>query len=50
MIHELTHVLLDPAHWVAEFGMDTAYAIPVYYLGTWRVRGHDRKVHGKDLP
>lgn len=42
---ELWHILTDPAHWMAEIVMDTVYTIPVYYLGKWRVRAHDRKVH-----
>lgn len=46
MIPELTHILADPAHWVAEFVMDFTFAIPAYFLGRWRVRVHDREKHG----
>lgn len=48
MIHELTHVLTDPAHWIAEGVMDLVFTFVVAYpLAKWRVRAHDKKVHGK---
>lgn len=50
MIHDLTHVLTDPAHWVAEGVMDLVFTFAVAYpLAKWRVRVHDRKVHGKGV-
>jgi hypothetical protein len=47
-MEELSHILLDPAHWIAEFMMDFTIAIPFYFIGKWRVRVHDRNVHGKE--
>ena len=48
MIEELTHILLDPAHWFAEIVMDLVFTFIVAYpLAKWRVKAHDRKVHGK---
>lgn len=44
---ELLHILASPAHWIFELISDIAFAIPVYYFGKWRVRAHDKKVHGK---
>ena len=47
MMHELGHLLTNPAHWVFEVITDFVFAVPVYYFGKWRVRAHDKKVHGK---
>ena len=49
MTDELVHLLLNPAHWIYEGITDVAYAVPFYFIGKWRVRVHDKKVHGKDV-
>lgn len=50
---ELTHILTDPAHWIAEGVMDTVFTglmmIPAYFIGKRRVKAHDKKVHGKGV-
>ena len=50
---ELTHILLDPAHWLAEGVMDSVFliftSIPAYFIGKRRVKKHDEKVTGEDL-
>lgn len=43
---EILHIVSDPAHWVAEFIMDGAFAIPAYLFGRWRLKVHDHKAHG----
>ena len=47
-MHEILHILTDPAHWVGELVMDTTFAIPAYLVGRWRLRVHDRTVHGQE--
>jgi hypothetical protein len=47
-MHEFIHLLTDPAHWSFEVVTDVVLAVPAYYVGKWRVRVHDRNVHGKD--
>lgn len=45
-MHEILHILTDPAHWVGEIVMDgtlTLLAIPT--IRAW-VKRHDRKKHG----
>jgi hypothetical protein len=51
LVNELTHILMDPAHWVAEGVMDTAFAAVAWFVGgRFAVRRHDVKVHGKTDP
>lgn len=45
-MHELTHILASPAHWIFEVVSDLVFAVPAYFIGRWRVRIHDRRVHG----
>lgn len=45
MMHELGHLLTDPAHWSFEAITDLTFAVPAYLLGRWRLRVHDRRVH-----
>lgn len=47
-MNEITHILADPAHWVGEAVMDSAFALAMYPLAKWRVRVHDRKTHKTD--
>jgi hypothetical protein len=48
MIHELMHIVADPAHWVGEAVMDTTFALPFYVIGRWRLKVHDRRKHGEE--
>lgn len=46
MIHELTHILTDPAHWFAEGVMDATFFAGAWFFGGRRaLRHHDKKVH-----
>jgi hypothetical protein len=49
MLEELTHVLADPAHWVAEVVMDGTIMLCVAYPIKKLVARHDRKVHGRGV-
>jgi len=45
-VSELAHVLLDPAHWVAEVVMDGTLTLLAVYPVRALVRRHDRRKHG----
>jgi hypothetical protein len=50
VLSELTHILADPAHWVAEVVMDVTIWAVAWVVGgrmavKRAVRKHDRKVH-----
>lgn len=45
MFEELTHVLTDPAHWVAEVVMDGTLTLLAVLPIRALVRRHDRKRH-----
>lgn len=44
--HEFSHLMRDPAHWAFEFVGDFAGAALAWPYARWRIRVHDRKVHG----
>ena len=45
MIHDLSHLLSDPSHWIGHVVMDVAVGLVVYKPFAALVRRHDRKVH-----
>ena len=45
MIEELTHILTDPAHLVAELVLEVASYLLIAPAVAWAVRRHDRKHH-----
>jgi hypothetical protein len=47
-VNEILHVLLDPAHWVAEVVMDGTLTLLAAYPIRRLVRRHDRLRHARD--
>ncbi len=46
MIHEIIHILTDPAHWVGEVVMDLTFTAAAYPIAKWRIKKHDQRTHG----
>lgn len=44
-MHEFIEIVTSPGHWAFEALSDAVFAVPAYFLGRWRLRTHDRKVH-----
>jgi hypothetical protein len=44
-MHELLHILGDPAHWFAEVVMDGTITLAVLYPARLWLKRHDRRKH-----